>query len=96
MTEAIEFVDRNRDRAIVQMDQFKKVESAEELVPGKKFVVPEGEDGRIGLLDGKTMKPRLLTVKNVYEVHVTYYEFDTNKKSNRAVAWDLCYVLMEE
>lgn len=99
--ESYEYVDRTRDRNLVQVDMFSKVNSKNDLKPGDRFISPptgpqyEGASPWHGIVDSETMKPILLIVNKVSEIHVHFKEFE-NSKSNRSVAWDLCYKLEQD
>lgn len=92
--ETFEYIDRDFNSRIVQMGQFERITSVDDIKHGDRFICPQSVEHRSGIVDGKTLYPILLFVKSVIDWHI-HYNYVKDSKSTPAIAWDLCYKLVE-
>ena len=96
--EGFEYIDRNRDKKTetktVLIDQFELIADEKILKKGDRFICPITKDNNRGIVDSKTMLPILLFVKEVRHIHIIYAYYE-ELKGNPAVAFDMCYKLVQ-
>lgn len=93
MSIAIEFIDRQRPN-VVQIDTFVPITDRNQIKIGDRFVCPPSEEYKSGIVDVRTMKPILCTVKFIHDWHIGFSYYPNGKRC-ASIAWDLCYTPIE-
>jgi hypothetical protein len=101
--EVFEYVDVNVDATIVQIGNFEKVTNSNQLKKGDKIICPKTEENlfvhpQIQFCKGIKHNQQhnlLLHCRGVNLFHALY-SLRVDSKASSAVAWDLCYKLIED
>lgn len=92
--ESFEYIDRDCDSRIIQVGMFEKITKETKLSKNDRFICPLSKD-YYGIIDKDSMKPVLLFVKEVRDIHIIHTSIK-NGKGNPCIAWDLCYKLRDD